>query len=396
MNVVKSNGVIRMKHKAHFNIILLIVALFGVFFGMDKVDAKQVLLKCEYSVNLSDKMFIPNASEDIHKIAIRLYDDNSVERGDLESLTEEINSLGYGLSWSSGFNKVYADEANKNGSYSCPTIKFAWISSMGMIQGQTLTQEVDPYVSSIDVPGERGQGSNVIVDEEKILCARKKSLRNENYEINITFYTKGDHKRWKIAKNDSNQTLLGDAAVDGLISFSTYIFSLNDDAQDKFYTDVNSCKSTELYLQTSDAQTIHIQTTKPIGIENGAYGAGDTDKDNGKSDSYIDPDDGEVIDRSYNACDIFSGTLGDIIRNVISWIKILIPVIIIVLGIMDAISVIISGEDKKMKDVFSRFLKRMITGLLIIFVPAIISLLINMSGILDTYGIDDIWCGLWG
>lgn len=382
-----------MKQKSHYGMILMVIALFGVFFGMEKVEAKQVLLKCDYDVNLSDKMFIPNASEDIHKIAIRLYDDNSVERGELESLTNEINSLGYGLSWSSGFNKEYAKEANKNGSYSCPTIKFVWIN--GMIEGQTLTQVVDDKASSIDVPGKRGEGSNVIVNEDKVLCTRKRKLRNESYDILVTFYTKGNENRWKLTKNEPSGTILGDASSDGLISFSSYIFSLNEDAKDKFFKDANTCNNTEIYLQTSDAQTIHIQTTKPIDIENGSYAVQDTKQDNGSNDTYYDPTDGK-FDRNYDVCSIFSGTLGDIVRGLISWIKLLIPIVIIVLGIMDAVSVVVSGEDKKMKEVFSRFLKRMIAGLLIIFIPSLISFLVNLSGVLEPYHIDDIWCGLWG
>ena len=91
----------------------------------------------------------------------------------------------------------------------------------------------------------------------------------------------------------------------------------------------------------------------------------------------------EDSDDKYNGelfCGIFGeGTFG-FIKSIYTVIKILIPVLIIVLGIIDFLKVVFSGEEKDMKASGTRFLKRIIAGIIFILLPALILFLFNIVG----------------
>ena len=58
--------------------------------------------------------------------------------------------------------------------------------------------------------------------------------------------------------------------------------------------------------------------------------------------------------------------------------KILIPIIIIVLGIIDLSKVVTSGEEKDIKDKTKSLAMRIIAGIIIFFVPSIVSTIFNL------------------
>ncbi len=94
-----------------------------------------------------------------------------------------------------------------------------------------------------------------------------------------------------------------------------------------------------------------------------------------------------------DSCDDAGETV-KLLKQVYTLLRYLIPVIIIGLGIVDFIKVVATGEDKAFKEVWSKFVKRIIIGIVILILPAILSLIINLSGITDTYGVDpnNIFC----
>lgn len=85
------------------------------------------------------------------------------------------------------------------------------------------------------------------------------------------------------------------------------------------------------------------------------------------------------------------------IKKIYGYIKMLIPILIIVLGIVDFIKVVISGKDDDMKKAIDRFAKRIILAVVFILLPILISILIKISGIASQYdalndGIKAIFC----
>lgn len=95
------------------------------------------------------------------------------------------------------------------------------------------------------------------------------------------------------------------------------------------------------------------------------------------------------------------GILGDtdsktveLLSWIIKLIRFGIPILIIVLGITDFLKIVFSGEDKVFKESFTRFVKRVLIGVIFIFVPYIIYFMVKISGVDVQYGIDNLYCGI--
>lgn len=109
-------------------------------------------------------------------------------------------------------------------------------------------------------------------------------------------------------------------------------------------------------------------------------------------DEFVDDKD-VVVGDGVSLCDNISET-GKLLRQAYNLLKYLIPVLVIVLSIVDFLKVVISGEEKIFKESWTKFVKRIIIGIIILILPAILSLVINLSGVLDNYDINknDIFC----
>ena len=68
------------------------------------------------------------------------------------------------------------------------------------------------------------------------------------------------------------------------------------------------------------------------------------------------------------------------VGNIIRWIKYIIPVIVIVLGIIDFIKAIASSNDDEMKKAQGRFIKRLVAAALIFIIPFIIEFILDKTG----------------
>lgn len=84
----------------------------------------------------------------------------------------------------------------------------------------------------------------------------------------------------------------------------------------------------------------------------------------------------------------FSEKLILFIANIVKWIKYIIPVIVIVLGILDFIQAIAADKDDMMKKAQGRFVKRLIAAALIFIIPFIIEF------VLDKMGFSSNGCGI--
>ena len=76
----------------------------------------------------------------------------------------------------------------------------------------------------------------------------------------------------------------------------------------------------------------------------------------------------------------FSERLIHWIANIIRWVKYLIPVIVIILGILDFIKAMSSDKEDEMKKAQQKFIKRLIAAALIFIIPFIIEFVINKMG----------------
>ena len=68
------------------------------------------------------------------------------------------------------------------------------------------------------------------------------------------------------------------------------------------------------------------------------------------------------------------------IANIVRWIKYIIPVAVMVLGILDFIKAISAGKDDEMKKAQGNFIKRLIAAALIFIIPLIIEFVLDKMG----------------
>lgn len=67
-------------------------------------------------------------------------------------------------------------------------------------------------------------------------------------------------------------------------------------------------------------------------------------------------------------------------RNIIKWVKYIIPVVLIVLGILDFIRAITKDKEEEMKKAQDRFVKRLIAAALIFIIPFILGFVLDKMG----------------
>ena len=75
-----------------------------------------------------------------------------------------------------------------------------------------------------------------------------------------------------------------------------------------------------------------------------------------------------------------SARIWQIVGYIIMIVKIVIPLIIIILGIIDLGKAVVSSDQKIIKDAGGNLLKRIILGVCIFFIPQIVDLIFQMVG----------------
>ena len=85
----------------------------------------------------------------------------------------------------------------------------------------------------------------------------------------------------------------------------------------------------------------------------------------------------------------FSARLLVWVSNILRWIKYILPVIVIVMGILDFIKAIAAGKDDELKKAQGSFTKRLIAAALVFLIPLIVEFVLDKMG----FGYND--CGLF-
>lgn len=81
------------------------------------------------------------------------------------------------------------------------------------------------------------------------------------------------------------------------------------------------------------------------------------------------------------------------IQKIIDWIRILAPILLIILGSIDMGQAVISEDKDNLKKATSRLMKRAIAALAIFFIPLVVRVLLDISGITGTL-VDDPMCAI--
>lgn len=96
-------------------------------------------------------------------------------------------------------------------------------------------------------------------------------------------------------------------------------------------------------------------------------------------DLYVPKDNDINIDEDNVGCEIFSDSLRKIINEVMSYIRIGVPLLLIVLLGVDFMKASFSGDEKAISKSKSNAIKRIIIAVIIFFVPTILNLLFNVA-----------------
>lgn len=76
-----------------------------------------------------------------------------------------------------------------------------------------------------------------------------------------------------------------------------------------------------------------------------------------------------------------SGATAKLVKEIYGIAKIVVPVLIVILSIIDFLKVVLLSDEKDYKNAWNKLIKRVIVGIIFFVVPALVSLIINISGI---------------
>ena len=95
-------------------------------------------------------------------------------------------------------------------------------------------------------------------------------------------------------------------------------------------------------------------------------------------------------------CDgLLDAGLVDIINTLLTWIRIIVPIIVIILGTVDFSKAVLNAEKDEMKQAVTRLTKRIVIAIIIFFVPTLIHLLVDIFNQVSDIHITDLPdCGI--
>lgn len=160
--------------------------------------------------------------------------------------------------------------------------------------------------------------------------------------------------------------------ADKTISGSDYIFNM--DAKYNFvFDDVSNTCPNRLYYDTTNNTFYLKKGDVPSGNDTNVYGLI-------KHLKYEEIEGGE----GKTGCELIGEKNLKFIRKIYTLLRFLVPIIIIVFSVIDFASVVISGENDKMEKAKNKFIKRLLIGIIILFIPIVLEILLKLIGILKS------------
>lgn len=351
-------------------IIYTITIILTLFIGVNMVDAEE-LLSCTYNYEFDGKgtslKFTINETKTFfgnHKTELIK---SCPENG--KCFADSNYSSMYIFKDKDFINSVYAN----NSVSSCPILNFATFTSSNKPENSyvniSLTSSTTEPCAGIDEVGytctPKTGVSGVLeilsdtvnkVETEIVYCENSYVDSNLGPVIAKAF---NDGKNNYFQLSSTNGEKLGTALPGGQFKVGDYWYSVPN----KSSIFSKNCNPSDLVLKANKDKVQNLDKK---------------DKDDQTS---VDTSDGLI------SCENAPKTV-KLIKQVYTLIRYLVPVLIIALSIVDFLKVLLSGEEKAYKTAWSKFIKRLIIGVVILILPILISFIINLSGALKGYGID--------
>jgi len=76
-----------------------------------------------------------------------------------------------------------------------------------------------------------------------------------------------------------------------------------------------------------------------------------------------------------------------ILQDIFTYIKIAVPLLVLLLIVVDMVKAVVAGNDDQMKKAQSNAVKRLIVGVVLFLLPIIVDLILDIAGLYGTCGI---------
>lgn len=93
-----------------------------------------------------------------------------------------------------------------------------------------------------------------------------------------------------------------------------------------------------------------------------------------------------VLAADMSCNELFGSDIIDLVKEILQYPRIIVPILVILLGMLDFGKAVIASKEDEMRKAQSTFIKRVIIGVIIFFVPTIVEILMEFA--------DIVWAGL--
>ena len=377
-----------MKKHLNINRVLMVgVAFFCLFFTMNNVEAKNVT--CTYSIGPSpmDSWYNKN------KVSLKItYSNKKAQIAYYDSsnksyTSSELEKHGLWMTDESVQNIQSWDYEKK----SCPNLY--WTVSLTSTGGQ----EVTYYTDSSQIYGYNSTNMDSCASTATCGACSKTGVTDDSNPGNTNSSGNGNSQN---QNNDNSTCKYAPVSSSGSSFDNTIIISLNGmyitektGVFEDYSLDINFTKED---VNSSCPKTIYLKyisgNPKSLILKD--------DKKNSKGTYFEElglvsvlkkgPSDGNEKDGCKSL-----GTTKSILTNIYSFIRFLIPTVIIVLSVIEFLGVVLSGENEKMEKAKKRFVTRLIVGFVILIIPSILELIFKLAGILGSNeNLTDVVCNI--
>lgn len=333
--------------------IFYICAMLLVMFGMDSIKAAHsVTTMDDYGIYCNYKN--PSGEEYYFKY----FSFNSETLFEIETNFDKLNIL---------------IEGDRPGKLITNNEEMNWLKSKGLVNSDSnfTCPEVNPFGApnlTLDLLAchEDGCQTGVVPNSyEEYTCSYQSQTTGETLEISYISNEEYPSGRWRILYPDGMSQVLEGAQANGNMLPSR-------NCPDIFY--INSTKTIQLVGISNTSLT---QLCRNYSIDQIEHFCA-----SGYSCSEI-----EMVCPAKTTTTLKGCTITDIpeqlpkyISNIINLIKILVPIILVIMGMIDFARAVVSSDEKQMKESQSRFIKRAFAAVIIFFVIVIVQFVFRAIG----------------